>query len=80
MGPLIDWVGWGEEEGGKQHHISCGDDYKAFNNIIWLNVNSFPITGLEVRVLGLGLGVWMVGFMYTDLTGKNPNMTIYDYF
>ena len=64
---------------GKQHHVSCGEYYnKLFTNIIWLYVNSFLIT---VRRLGFWgwrcrVGVWMVGFMYTDLTENNLNMTL----
>ena len=52
MGLVID----SGEGGGKQHHISGGEYYnKLFTNIIWLYVNSFLITGSEVKVLGLGM-------------------------
>ena len=48
--------GFINRQGGKQHHISCGDDHnKDFTNIFWLYVKSFLITGPEVSVLGIGM-------------------------
>ena len=53
--------GWG-----KQHHISCEDDYnKVVTNIIRLYVNNFLIMQSQVGVLGsrdvwLGCGWWVL--------------------
>ena len=53
--------GWG-----KQHHISCEDDYNTVvTDIIRLYVNNFLITQSQVGVLGsgdewLGCGWWVL--------------------